>query len=67
MAEKSTQLQVSDRVQRVKDPGLQGMVKEIRTETTSKQDSKDKGQMIQVLWDNGTLSYFSPESLKKIS
>lgn len=67
MADKSNQLQVSDRVQRVKDPGLQGMVKEIRTETTSKQDAKEKGLMVQVLWDNGTLSYFSPESLKKVS
>ena len=67
MAEKSNQIQVADRVQRVKDPGLQGLVKEIRTETTSKQDAKEKGLMVQVLWDNGTLSYFSPESLKKVS
>lgn len=66
MADKPNQIQVSDRVQRVKDPGLQGVVKELRTETTSKQDAKEKGLMVQVLWDNGTLSYFSPESLKKV-
>ena len=66
MAEKTAQLQISDRVQKIKEPGIQGIVKDIRTETTSKQDSKEKNLMIQVMWDNGTVSYFSPENLRKV-
>lgn len=67
MSEKKVIFQVNDKVVKSKDSGLRGIVKEIRTETTSKQDSRDSNNiMIQVLWDNGTLSYMSPESINKI-
>lgn len=55
----------SDRVKRKDGAGCEGMVKEIREELTSSvEDSDEKAVMIQVLWDNGTLSYMSPEALE---
>ena len=63
---KKSEIQVNDRVVIAKTPGIQGVVKEIRSETTAKQDSKEKGLMIQVLWDNGTLSYLAPEALSRV-
>jgi len=67
MSEKKISFQVNDKVVKSKDSGLRGIVREIRTETTSKQDSNESNSiMVQVLWDNGTLSYMSPESLAKV-
>jgi hypothetical protein len=58
-------LKVNDRVKRLSGEGCIGVVKEIRAETTSIGDSKkEKPVLISVLWDNGTISYFSPEGLQ---
>jgi len=57
---------VNDRVKRISGEGCMGIVKEVRAETTSVGDSKkEKPLLIAVLWDNGTLSYFSPEGLQQ--
>jgi len=61
MAEK---FKVNDKVKRAGLPGVYGIVKDVRKETTAKGESKEKNIMICVQWDNGTQSYFSPEALE---
>lgn len=47
--------------------GALGTVKAVREETsTSSESARERSIMIQVLWDNGTLSYFGPEGLEAI-
>lgn len=46
--------------------GCCGIVKALRNETTtSSTESKSRSVMVQVLWDNGTLSYHGPEALEQ--
>ena len=58
---------VNDRVKRVSG-GSGGIIKELRVETTSvsHREENDKNVLINVLWDNGTQSYFSPSALEII-
>lgn len=64
-AEKNeNKLAVNDRVKRVSGQGCHGIVKDVRVETTSA-TSKEKPLLVLVQWDNGTASYFAPESLTK--
>jgi hypothetical protein len=57
-------LRENDRVKRKDRPGAIGTVKSIRQETTaSTVEQKDIALLVTVLWDNGTLSSFSPEGL----
>jgi len=45
--------------------GCAGTVKSLRHETTNtSQENKSRSVMVQVLWDNGTLSYHGPEALE---
>ena len=45
-----------------------GTVKSVRQETTSNASTiKEELMMIQVLWDNGTLSFLGPERLEAVS
>lgn len=45
--------------------GCVGTVKALREETTlAQKESREKSVMVQVLWDNGTLSYLGPEGLE---
>lgn len=45
--------------------GCCGIVKSLRHETTtSSAENKNRSAMVQVLWDNGTLSYHGPEALE---
>jgi hypothetical protein len=55
---------VQDRVKRVNNVGCSGVVKEIKIDVMGAADSKDKGIMIGVLWDNGTLSFIAPHCLE---
>ncbi len=57
-------VKVGDRVVLIQKEGIQGSVKGIHFETTAKADQRDKSLMIEVIWDNGTLSYVTPEQLK---
>ncbi len=59
---------VNDRVRRVTGQGCWGVVKDVRSEVTSagRPEEGNKNLMINVQWDNGTLSYFSPASLEVI-
>ena len=60
---------VNDRVKRAGVSGCYGTVKAVRAETinvTSHADEKDKNLMVNVQWDNGTLSYFSPSALEPV-
>ena len=60
-------IKIGDRVKQSQREGLQGVVKGVHSETTAKADQKDKALMIEVLWDNGTLSYLTPEQLQVVS
>lgn len=55
----------NDRVRRAGAPGsLLGTVKMIRHEIQSAaHERREPPVMVQVQWDNGTLSYFGPEGL----
>ena len=58
---------VDDRVKRAKIPGCRGVVKELRTEiTASTEEAREKSLMVSVLWDNGTLSYLTPDALEVV-
>lgn len=60
-------LSVSDRVRRKDRFGSRGTIQEIRAESTiSSASEQNRGLLVSVLWDNGTLSYFSPESLERV-
>jgi len=56
---------VNDRVRRVNGEGSQGAVQEVRQEViASSGDTREKGIMVTVAWDNGTISSFTPEALE---
>jgi len=58
---------VDDRVRSINLPRCLGVVKEVHEEIIGTSgDTKDKALLIKVLWDNGTLSYFSPEALEVV-
>lgn len=45
--------------------GCMGTVKSLRQETTSSSaQARPNAVMVQVLWDNGTLSYLGPEGIE---
>lgn len=62
-------IKISDRVKRVDQPGCFGTVKDVREETSAKVTDKDKENslLINVHWDNGTLSYMTPNALELVS
>ena len=63
MAEEN-KFKLSDRVKRVKGGGCVGTVKDLRAEiSTNRSDTRERPIMVGVLWDNGTLSYFTPTAL----
>ena len=71
MAEATTsqkKFKPNDRVRRTSGKGSLGYVKDVRSEITSAghSDDKEKNLMINVQWDNGTLSYFSPGALELV-
>lgn len=46
--------------------GCMGTVKALRQETTlAQKESLERSLMVQVLWDNGTLSYLGPEGIER--
>ncbi|NMC62482.1 MAG: hypothetical protein GYA55_04870 [SAR324 cluster bacterium] len=55
---------VGDRVIHLNKEGLKGVVKGVHSETTAKADQKEKALMIEIMWDNGTLSYMTMEQIK---
>ena len=57
----------NDRVQRIGSTACPGTVKGLRTEiTATTPEARQKGLLVSVLWDNGTMSYFSPEALELV-
>ena len=56
--------EVNDRVKQINKESCSGTVIEIRNETvTNKALKNEPPKLVKVHWDNGTKSYFSPESL----
>lgn len=67
MGSDAKKIKANDRVKRTALAGCLGTVKEIKTEvTTSSQEAREKNIMVNVQWDNGTLSYLSPEALEVV-
>lgn len=62
-------IKISDRVKRADQPGCYGTVKDVREETSAKVTDKerDNSLLINVAWDNGTLSYMTPNALELVS
>jgi hypothetical protein len=59
-----TTLKPKDRVRRAFGEGCYGTIKEIREEVTlSSEPTRELAYIVVVLWDNGTLSSFSPDGL----
>ena len=55
---------VDDRVKRANSAGGLGTVRDLKTEISqASAESKEKGLMIVVAWDNGTVSYHGTDSL----
>ena len=68
MATEAKKIKLNDRVKRINVVGCLGTVKEVKQEvTTNSQEAREKNLMINVQWDNGTLSYLSPEALEVVS
>jgi len=62
------ELKQGDRVIRKGGEGCQGEVVSVRAEVTSSTGSTDeKGLLVNVQWDNGTYSYFTPTNLERVS
>ena len=62
-------VKVNDRVRRSAQQGCLGVIKEIRNEVmTSKVEEEElqKSAMLNILWDNGTLSYLSPDAVEHV-
>ncbi len=60
-------LEPKARVKRKEGESCLGTVREIRTEVTaSTGETDDRGLMVVVDWDNGTSSYFTPNSLEVV-
>ncbi len=66
MSKKS--IKVNDRVKRIGQAGCYGTVKDVRQESTAKMTEKDNESalLVNVNWDNGTLSYMTPEALEVV-
>lgn len=59
-----TMLKPKDRVKRQYGEGCYGTVQEVRAEVSlSSEPDREVGYIVVVLWDNGTLSSFSPDGL----
>ena len=58
-------VKVDDRVRRIGKPGPIGTVKALREEVVGSSGEADKKEvLVKIQWDNGTLSYFAPESIE---
>lgn len=67
-AAKTVEFKISDRVRRVKKAGPLGTVKALREEVVgSSGEANRKEVLVKIQWDNGTLSYFAPESIELVS
>jgi len=63
----SAKIKVNDRVKRTNGNGCQGLVKDIRYETSTTGDNKEKPPMVVVFWDNGSQSYCAVEALEIVN
>lgn len=59
-------IKINDRVKRIAQSGCFGTVKDVREESTAKvTDKTNEGALlVNVSWDNGTLSYMTPDALE---
>ena len=62
-----TELKPGDRVKRKNNLGCYGVLKDVREEVIgSSGEAREKGLLAEVKWDNGTVSYFDPQSLERV-
>ncbi len=57
---------VDTRVMRTDGTGVKGVVVSVREDSTGKGDASERGVIVGVQWDNGTMSYFTPDALRVI-
>jgi len=58
---------IEERVRRANQTGCDGAVIEVRMELENaglNEDAREKGAMIGVKWDNGTVSFLAPDALE---
>ena len=67
MANEKKKFNPNDRVRRVSGNGSHGTVKELREEASAAMSADSRALMVTVQWDNGTFSYFGPESLELVA
>lgn len=59
-------LKADDKVKRIDRPGCLGIVQSVREEVIGSTGDGDKSLLVEVKWDNGTVSFFDPESLEVV-
>jgi len=65
--EVNSKVKPNDRVRRSLKDGCQGVVRELRTDVTAHNaEAKEKSVMATILWDNGTQSSMTPDSLELV-
>jgi len=60
-------ISVDGKVVRADGTGVRGVVVSIREEIGTKAVSSESGIIIGVQWDNGTLSFFTPDALRALN
>lgn len=58
---------VDERVRRATQKGCDGTVLEVRMELENgglSEEAREKGAMVRVKWDNGTISFIAPEGIE---
>ena len=64
-SEVSCKFKAADRVKRSGGRGCFGTVKDVTTDVTaSSAEARERGLVVKVQWDNGTLSALSPDALE---
>lgn len=58
--------QVGKKVKRKAGTGPCGLIAEVRDEITGKASTQDAKKIVSVHWDNGTVSFLTPEALEAV-
>ena len=70
MSEEKLPFEVGNRVKKVETKGPLGTVQKVRIETVRQsikvEGNEPPGVTVTVLWDNGTVSHFVPETLELV-
>ena len=65
--EDQSSISMDSRVVKSDGTGVRGIVVSVSEDHNNKGESSERGVIIGVQWDNGTLSYVTPDSLRVIN